>query len=653
MRFPYELSAALMGATAAIVMVQPQIAQALTAEELSQRAQEITVFIRNNKSPLTASGSGVIIGKSGDNPQVYYVLTAYHVVKNQELGKEKGYTIVTPEITTPENQRQASEEITLDYSTVQQLTDENGDLVDLAILQFTSDRDYREATLANYDLKSQVGSNTSQLVFASGWPARREETEELKRLFTPGLRVGKDLAAALANRSIQLGYELLYTSITYPGMSGGPVLDANGYVIAIHGQSEGDGVNEVESGTNDFRVRLGYSMGIPIQTFLNHQTAQEIQTALRTTDEAPTNTSREEVAASLVSFLPKVPEGERAEDPRAWVNYGNELWRIGDVFKSTGNKQGIELQEQAIAAYNSAIAKTPSFYQAWLARGNVFTDLGDFKNALISYEQAIDNFPYEETLKSYQAATKEEEKTQAKRDLDLYASLWRYKGLVLSKLNRHNDAVAAFEKVLEVNETDFVAVDLKGFALMELGDNEAALASFDRAIELNPEYIFAWVHKGDALAKLDRLSAAVAAYEQVLKIQPNYYNATFQRADVLAEFLRQNGDTPGALAEILVINLTQPDGLQRLGLAQFGLVNREGAIATFTEATNQNPDDAAAWVAKGFTLIVDDRYAEARLAFEKALEINPEDRATLDALAALNQLEQLDDSQSGLGGVSQ
>lgn len=644
MRFPYELSAALMGTTAAIVMFQPQAAQALTAEELAQQAEEITVLIENNKSP-SASGSGVIIGKSGANPQVYYVLTAHHVVKNRNLGENQGYTIVTPE-----NQSRPSEEVILDYSTVQQLTDENGDLVDLAILQFTSDRDYRIATLANYDLKSQVGSNTSQLVFASGWPAGREE---VKRLFTPGFRVGKDLAAVLANRSIQLGYELLYTSITYPGMSGGPVLDANGYVIAIHGQSEGDRVNEVEAGTNDFRVRLGYSMGIPIQTFLNHQNAQEIQTALQVTTEPPTNLSREEVTDSLRSLMPEIPAGERADDPRSWVNYGNELWRIGDVFKTTGDKQGIELQKKAIAAYDKAVEKAPSFYQAWLARGNVFTDLGNFKDALISYEKAIENFPYEQTWNNYQTATKEEEKTQAKRDLDLYASLWRYKGLVLSKLNRYDEAVGAFEKVLEVNETDFVAVDLKGFAQMELGENEAALASFERAIELNSEYIYAWVHKGDALAKLDRLPAAVAAYEQVLKIQPNYYNAAFQRADVLAAFLRQNGETPEALTEILAINLAQPDGLNRLGLAQFGLTDREGAIATFTEATNRNPDDAAAWAAKGLSLIVDNRYAEARLAFEKALEINPENTATIEALEILNQLEQLDDSQSGLGGVSQ
>lgn len=198
-----------------------------------------------------------------------------------------------------------------------------------------------------------------------------------------------------------------------------------------------------------------------------------------------------------------------------------------------------------------------------------------------------------------------------------------------------------------------MAADLKGFAEMELGNNEVALASFERAIELNSEYIYAWIHKGDALAKLDRLPDAVAAYEQVLKIQPNYYNAVFHRADVLAEFLRRNGDTPAALAEILKLNLENSDGLHRLGLAQFGLTDRTGAIATFTEAANRNSNDAAAWAAKGLTLIVDDRYAEARLAFEKALEINPEDTATLEALEILKQVEHLGDSQSGLGGISQ
>lgn len=655
MRFPYELSAALIGTTAAIVIVQPQIVQALTAEELSLRAQEITVLIRN-KGDLSDSGSGVIIGKSANQPNIYYVLTAHHVVQHLDIGEGGGYEIVTPD-----REDTASEEIVLDYSTVQQLTDENGELVDLAILQFTSDRDYRIGILADYDLESQAGSNISQLVFASGWPAG-----QARRLFNPGLRVGKDLAAALASRSTESGYELLYTSITYPGMSGGPVLDANGYVIAIHGRSEGERVNEVQSGTDDSRLRLGYSLGIPIQTFLTHQTAQEIQTALRVRTDEPANTKPEEIAESLNSFLPEIPTGEREEDARAWVNYGNELWRLSDVYRDAGRlaadqekvalgtdlkNKAIALQKETIAAYDKAVKKAPDFYQAWLARGNVFTDLERFEDAVNSYERAIETFPYAETQQKYENPANEAEQEQAKRDLDLYASVWRYKGLVLSKLNRYPEAISVFQKVLEINQADFVTWDLQGLAQLELGEAEAALASFERAIELNQEYVYPLIHKGNALAQLDRLEEAIAIYEQVLRIQPNSYGVVFQRSDVLAEYLRRHGETPAALEEVLGIEASDTNRFHRLGLAQFGLTQREAAIASFDRAIASNPDDAAAWAAKGLTLIVDNRYEEARLAFEKALEINPNDPATLEVLEILKQADELDDSDLNLTGM--
>ena len=656
MRFYSELSAALIGTTAAIVIVQPQIVQALTAEELYLRAQEITVLIRNNKSPDTASGSGVIIGKSSDS-NTYYVLTAHHVVKNQRRDEEGKYTIVTPD-----REDTASEEIVLDYSTVQQLTDENGELVDLAILQFTSDRDYEIATLGNYDLESQAGSNISQLVFASGWPSG-----QARRLFNPGLRVGKDLAAALASRSIELGYELLYTSITYPGMSGGPVLDANGFVIAIHGRSEGENVDEVQSGTDDSHLRLGYSLGIPIQTFLSHQTAQEIET-LRESKEKPANTKPEEIAESLNSFLPEIPTGEREEDARAWVNYGNELWRLSDVYRDAGRlaadqekvglgtdlkNKAIALQNQAVSAYDNAVEKAPDFYQAWLARGNIFTDLERFEAAVKSYERAIEIFPYEETRQTYANPDNEEKKQQAKRDLDLYASMWRYKGLVLSKLNRYSEAISVFQKVLEINETDFVAWDLQGLAQLELGETEVALASFEKSLEINSEYVYAWIHQGDALAKLDNFESSIAAYERALEIQPNAYIVIFQRADVLAEYLRRNGGSYEALEQILGIDPSDPDRLHRLGFAQLGLAQRSAAIASFDRAIANNPNDAAAWAAKGLTLIVENRYEEARVAFEKAREINPNDPATLEVLAILEQAEELDDSELNLTGTQQ
>ena len=72
------------------------------------------------------------------------------------------------------------------------------------------------------------------------------------------------------------GYELVYTSITRAGMSGGPVLDAAGRIIAIHGQGDRDNIiDKEESSTGQITPisdeKTGFNLGIPIQTFLKIQ----------------------------------------------------------------------------------------------------------------------------------------------------------------------------------------------------------------------------------------------------------------------------------------------------------------------------------------------------------------------------------------------
>ncbi|MHC5829913.1 MAG: trypsin-like peptidase domain-containing protein, partial [Nostoc sp.] len=80
--------------------------------------------------------------------------------------------------------------------------------------------------------------------------------------------------------SLTGGYELVYTSITYGGMSGGPVLDSQGRVIGIHALAEGEQVSDEKTGDTESRgsdIQLGYSLGIPISTFLGIATRLGIQ----------------------------------------------------------------------------------------------------------------------------------------------------------------------------------------------------------------------------------------------------------------------------------------------------------------------------------------------------------------------------------------
>jgi WD40 repeat protein len=225
--FSSGLSAALMGT--AIVLMQPQIAvsQSLDEQAIAAMAKEVTVII-NGQNP----GSGVIIGQEGST---YYVLTAKHVVNTQDE-----YEIVTSD----------GQSYTLDYRTVRKVPD-----ADLAVVQFTSNQNYPVAEIGDSDVAIQ-----GKAVYISGWPHPGQAITQ--RIFQ--LTVG-EISGRLG--VAEDGYELVYTNITRSGMSGGPIFDATGHLIGIHGRAEGTTINNPDN-QETLDVKSGFNLGIPLKTFI-------------------------------------------------------------------------------------------------------------------------------------------------------------------------------------------------------------------------------------------------------------------------------------------------------------------------------------------------------------------------------------------------
>ncbi|WP_254563881.1 tetratricopeptide repeat-containing serine protease family protein [Oscillatoria sp. HE19RPO] len=627
MRFEYALQAALFGTTAALVIMQPPIANALTSEEVQTIAQQITVTI--NPGARNA-GSGFIIARDGNT---YYVLTARHVVENLD-----GYLIMTGD-----GERYTFEQD--EYSTrVRKIYEK-----DLAVVQFTSDRDYPTARLGNYDLqrRENVLAGRTDLVFVSGTPGAGQQVEQAPvegdRLLSPGLRMPLDMASGLAKQSIQEGYQLFYTSDTYPGMSGGPVLDSNGRVIGVHGRSEGEFLAEPESGSSDFRVKAGFSQGIPISIFLDFADEVGIERSQLTLEStAPTPLEQQDVGSLESLFIPK----SGLSDSREWVNHGNKLWRLANLYQYYGDSQSEQLKQRAFQAYNKAVELSPNFYQAWYGRGNLLFELGELNDALSSYSRAIEIFPYEEKRQEHQSLVNPTNKEENDRlnalngELGFYATLWRYKGIILSKLRRHEEAVQAFNRVNEIQEMDYISWDLRGMSLLALGENEGALESFDQALLINPdEYSHAWIHRGLALGAMNNLEEAIQAYNRGIEIQPNTYQTWMSRASLINTFLQQNQDDPSALDRALAIQPDEAYAWHRRGWGQLSLQNHQDAIAAFDRAIVSNPEDAAAWTAKGMTLLMENRYDEAADAFAQAHKLDPNNtylQEVRDAISDLN-----------------
>ena len=354
----YGLALALISALT--LLSQSRIAIALKPEQVNGIAREITVLIPSEddgaEGIVRQNGSGVIIAREGNN---YTVLTASHVLcKDYEVNCKNYYYEL--QVVTHDGKKYS-----LNPNSIRKLPE-----VDLVVFQFTSDRDYRLATLANYELADE------QFIFASGWPDPKFVGKR-ERFFNVGKVLPKAISPLFKIFPPSFGYELIYTSVTYGGMSGGPVLDTEGRVIGIHGQNEGEKIKEV-------RVAIGFSLAIPITTFLKLAPQSGIQGQINVENSPPNTLSLQEIGDELYKAF-EFPH-KNDTNPLNWLNQGNTMWRLGQL-------------ALAYAAYEKALQLDAQLYQAWYGKGLVLTYWKRPQEALAAYEQALKINPNSDTAK--------------------------------------------------------------------------------------------------------------------------------------------------------------------------------------------------------------------------------------------------------------
>jgi serine protease Do len=239
-----RLTAILTGAV--VTVVQPfygMNSAVFAAVSIRDTAKDVTVFIQGVNSP-ESFGSGVIVAKTAKG---YSVLTAAHVVAGVDR-----FTVKT------------KDGVQYAVKSTQRLPG-----LDLAIVQFESSSPYAIAHLGNSD---SVGETDT--VFVAGYPKPGRNIPV--PLFT--ITDGRVASVLPANESSD-GYGLSYGNPTRAGMSGGPVFNEAGEVIAIHGRKEGEADG---SATNGAWVNLG----IPINRFKTASTGGvKIATNTITADE--------------------------------------------------------------------------------------------------------------------------------------------------------------------------------------------------------------------------------------------------------------------------------------------------------------------------------------------------------------------------------
>ncbi|MEM7595178.1 MAG: tetratricopeptide repeat-containing serine protease family protein, partial [Cyanobacteria bacterium P01_A01_bin.83] len=445
-----QLASLLPGENNADLVQQPTTTETPTEKtnyrgvvgKVDQIARQITVRI---DTPIRdKDGSGVIIAHQ-DN--TYYVATAGHVVD-----KDGEYKIVTPD----------GETYQLDNQTIIE-----SDAYDFALFSFTSDRDYTVATLGNYNL----AVNERQVVFVSGFPHHQSP----QRIITGGKAIEKNQTNFKTRDSYSLidaGQGLLYTNISYSGMSGGVVLDIEGRLVGINTGAENDIYDDDSAATSE-QLSLGYSFGIPIQDivgFLSTKTQFDTKLLQQNSNPAAPISDRDYSSLENQLFTAKKPDNE--SDLVAWINYGNLLWRY-------------EKPNQAIAAFEKAIEIDPQFDQAYYAMSLAYLSQEKYPKAVTTLNKAthLNPNPY---------------------------FYWRYLGWYYSRLNQFENAFLAYEEAISKNAEDFVLYQEYGDVLDDAGQHNKAISSYNEALKLNPNHPWIYNNRGNAYYHDSQYESALA-----------------------------------------------------------------------------------------------------------------------------------------------
>ncbi|MEG4391255.1 CHAT domain-containing protein, partial [Microcoleus sp. BROC3] len=110
---------------------------------------------------------------------------------------------------------------------------------------------------------------------------------------------------------------------------------------------------------------------------------------------------------------------------------------------------------------------------------------------------------------------------------------WYSRGNALSNLGRLEEAIASYDKALEIKPDKHEPWYSRGIALNKLGRLEEVIASYDKALKIKPDKHEAWYNRGIALNKLGRLEEAIASYDKALEIEPDKHVPWYNRGNAL------------------------------------------------------------------------------------------------------------------------
>ncbi|MDQ7824664.1 MAG: tetratricopeptide repeat protein [Candidatus Eremiobacteraeota bacterium] len=363
-------------------------------------------------------------------------------------------------------------------------------------------------------------------------------------------------------------------------------------------------------------------------------------------DPARRFTSFEEVKKALIPPYEKYTSRQFSEStPMKALSYRDMV------------KKGLSLLEigrfrEALESFSQAMQLDPRAPEAISGRGSALMKMGNYRKALQCFEEVLQATPHDvEVLKNKGTALLElGELREALENFktiitlaprDSY-SLWKI-GSIYGRIGNPGDAITFIDKALSLDGKMADALIEKGSYLLQTGRSLEATACFDQVLALNPTSQRCLFYKAEALMKNQQYEETLTTYRLILALEGTNTEALWGAALCL-EKLGRAEESMRYLDKILMLKPDESKALAHKGRILRARGLREEALECYRTTPCEELKDCAILIEKG--IIEQELFLlqEARLSFERVIELDPRNR---EARAHLNEIG----VQSGIGGL--
>jgi tetratricopeptide (TPR) repeat protein len=197
---------------------------------------------------------------------------------------------------------------------------------------------------------------------------------------------------------------------------------------------------------------------------------------------------------------------------------GNQLLRSGKI-------------EEAVAAYQSAIARHPSFHWSHYKLGEALEELGRWEEAIVAYQKAVELNPNSERFCDKLKIVLEQQNYVAEAEIietfvdDNQGSFYYYQGQSQEHEGKYEEAIGSYLQAVKLSPESFDYCHKLGELLVQVNEPkhwDNVITLYQNITIKKPDLLWGYHFLGDALRNAKQWEKACQAYRLAISLSPDF-----------------------------------------------------------------------------------------------------------------------------------